>query len=149
MNCVHISAVTLTACLLGTGTMMAIPQTARADYETFSLSPGFRPNPVVGSGQSGGDRWIEGCGYVNPEDAPDHVLELTGNFEHLEIGVVADGDLTLVMKQVETGETKCVDDSTDSLLPEFAGTWPAGTYHLWVGDWESAYYRYEIYIRYQ
>ena len=149
MNRFQILAVAVTAGLLGTGAMMASPQAAQADYETFSLAPGFEPNPSVGQGQSGGDRWIEGCGYINSEDSPDHVLKLTDNFDYLEIGIVSEGDLTLVMKQVETGETKCVDDSNGTLLPEFVGTWPAGTYHLWVGDWESAFYRYEIYIGYE
>lgn len=148
MNCFQTSAMALTACLLGAGAMMTIPQAAKADSETFSLSPGFEPNPTVGSGQSGGDRWIEGCGYVNPEDSPDHVLKLTDNFDYLEIGIVADGDLTLFMKHLETGEVKCVDDSNETLLPEFYAEWSAGTYHLWVGDWESAFYRYEIYIGY-
>ncbi|MFE4106019.1 hypothetical protein [Almyronema epifaneia] len=123
--------------------------TAKADYETFELSPNFMPNPVRGQGQSGGTVWRDDCGYVNTNDAPDHILELTADFSALRVSVVSPGDVTLFMRRQGTSETKCVDDSNGTLLPEFVGTWPAGRYHIWIGDWDGEFYPYEIYISHE
>lgn len=120
--------------------------TAKADYETFELSPNFTPNPVQGQGQSGGSVWHDDCGYINTNDAPDHILELRADFSALRVRVESAGDVTLFMRRQRTGETKCVDDSNGTLQPEFVGNWPAGVYHLWIGDWDGEFYPYEIFI---
>lgn len=113
---------------------------------TFAIAPGFTPDPLVGTGISGGPDEVEGCGFVASYETPDHVLYVDEYFEYLHVYVDSPGDVTLVMENVETGETICVDDSNGTLLPDFAGEWPVGTYLIWVGDFDGAGYPYELYI---
>lgn len=144
-----IQAVVL-ASLMGIGGAIAQPEVAHAeDYESFSLQPGFLPDPVIGTGLSGGSRNSGDCGYVDTLDAPDHTLYIDESFDYLRLYVDAPGDVTLLMESETTGESICVDDSNGSLLPEFSGAWPAGTYNIWIGDFEnnpSGTYRYRLYI---
>jgi len=142
MNAFKIAATTLVTGCISLGVM----STAQAQYETFEISPGFTPDPLVGSGVSGGPDEVEGCGFINTADSPDHVLYVNNYFNYLSVSVESPGDVTLFMENIDTGETICVDDSNGTLLPEFAGEWPAGTYFLWVGDFDGGGYAYDIYI---
>lgn len=146
MNAFKTSTTLLTATLLGLGLATTLVSEAHADYETFEISPGFTPDPLVGSGLSGGPDEVDGCGFIDTYDSPDHVLYVDNYFDFLRVSVESPGDVTLFMESVDTGETMCIDDSNGTLLPEFAGEWPVGTYFLWVGDFDGAGYPYDIYI---
>ncbi|MEB3357565.1 MAG: hypothetical protein VKK04_12630 [Synechococcales bacterium] len=116
---------------------------AWADYQSFVLSPGFEPDPQVGTGYSGGPRQTADCGFVGPSNTPDHVLQLLEPFSFLHALVEAPGDVTLLIEGPDG--RRCVDDA-DGNLPEVVGGWSAGTYQIWIGDWERAGYRYSLYL---
>lgn len=161
MNIVKTVTVALTACAMTTGMALTLPQAAHAeDYESFTLAPGFNPNPVVGTGLSGGTRLVdchtnESRGqtvvrtYVDAADAPDHVLTVTRPFSSLRASVQAEGDVTLLIQGPDG--TYCSDDVED-LMPSISGDWPTGTYNIWVGDFVgdgSGTYRYELILTQQ
>lgn len=118
---------------------------AQAAYESFRLSPGFRPDPAVGTGLSGGSRSTS-CGYVDTAAAPDHVLTLEEDFEYLRVSVEAAGDVSLLLEG--PGGTLCADDDV-GFLPQIEGFWPEGVYRLWIGDDHRESYTYTLRISQQ
>ena len=140
----------LTVSLIGCGLAIAMAQPGQAeDYASFELRPGFQPDPVVGTGLSGGSRNVGDCGYVDTAEAPDHQINVVEDMDYLRLYVDAPGDVTLLMESETTGEQICIDDSNETLLPDFASSWPAGTYNIWIGDFENnpgGTYRYRLYI---
>lgn len=161
MNILKTCAIALTTCVMTAGVVLVGSQTASAeDYESFTLTPGFRPNPVVGTGLSGGTRLIdcytnESGGdtlvrtYVDSEDAPDHVVTVTRGFNNLSASVESDGDVTLV---VEGPDGNYCSDDVNGLMPVISGDWPAGTYNIWIGDFVGdgrGAYRYRLFLTQQ
>ena len=146
MNALKTSATMLAGCLLSVGLVATVAPQARADYETFTIEPGFLPAPLIGTGISGGGDHVEGCGYVAGVDSPDHILYIDAHFDYLRLYVDSPGDVTLYMENLDTGEIICVDDSNGTLLPDFSSEWPVGTYYIWIGDFDQAGYPYELYI---
>jgi hypothetical protein len=158
MNFPKAAARILTLCVMTASVGLLTAKNAAAeDYESFTLSPGFQPNPVVGTGLSGGTRLVD-CStaesggetvvqtYVDSADAPDHVVTLTSSFNNLLASVQSDGDVTLVIDG--PNGTYCSDD-VDGLMPVLSGSWPEGTYNIWIGDFVgdgSGAYRYELFV---
>lgn len=151
MALIKTTATALATCIVGAGLVLGGAQASHAaDYESFEIGPGFSPNPVVGTGLSGGGRSVDQCGYVDSAEAPDHVLYVVEDIESLTLSVNAPEDVTLLLENADTGEVICIDDTEDSLLPSFSSYWPAGTYNVWIGDFvgpSSGNYRYELYIQ--
>lgn len=144
MNLLRLSAASVFSCI-STSLILTSAQVASAqDYASFTLSPGFQPDPVIGTGTAGGTEWTDDCGYLDTANAPDHVLTLTNDFSYLRANVNSSADVSLVVVNQSTGNRICVDDSNGTLLPEYATAWPAGTYHIWVGDWDNGSNRYEL-----
>lgn len=156
MNILKQSAIALTACVMSSGVVFAVPQAVNAqDYASFTLAPGFQPDPVVGTGASGGTHAVtcdtrstgEGTSvttYVDAADSPDHVLTVTRPFSFLRASVQAEGDVTLLVSGPDG--TYCSDD-VNGAMPEIHGSWPAGTYYFWIGDFAgptSGTYRYQL-----
>ncbi|NET34682.1 MAG: hypothetical protein F6K19_22085 [Cyanothece sp. SIO1E1] len=144
MNILKITTTTLATCLTSVGIIVGNSPLARADYQSFKLAPDFLPDPAIGTGESGGDRWVEDCGYVDLADSPDHVLTLTSNFNYLKAQVYSSGDVTLLIDG-PLGRI-CVDNPDASLAPAFEDAWPAGTYHLWIGDFGKSFYQYQLFF---
>jgi hypothetical protein len=148
-NLIEISMVALVASLTNLGVIVLPRGEVRASevptqgqytqYEDFELSPGFQPDPRVGSGTSGGTEDSGDCGTI--DSTPDHLLILTRDFDFLRISVEAPGDITLLVEK-PNGERVCSDD-TLGVLPEVVGSYPAGRYKIWVGDWGNSY-EYQI-----
>lgn len=147
MNILKNSAIALTTCVLSAGVVFALPQQANAqDYGSFSLTPGFLPDPQIGTGMSGGVRSTSDCGYVDSADAPDHVLTVNEGFSYLRAYVEAPGDVTLL---VEGPDGRYCSDDVNGLMPEISGSWPAGTYRIWIGDFAGpgqGTYRYQLFL---
>jgi hypothetical protein len=143
------TAIALITGTLTLGIIVGVSSPTQADdYETLSITPGFVPDPVVGTGLSGGSRYTADCGYVN-RNAPDHILYVEDDFDYLRLYIEASDDVTLLMENEATGETICIDDSDDSLLPEYEGYFQEGTYRVWIGDFvgnSRGTYRYQLYI---
>lgn len=144
MNIFKHSATVLATCAIGATVVLGLPQAAKADYQAFTLEPGFTPDPQVGTGLSGGTRSTSDCGYVDSANAPDHVVTLTRSFDFLRASVEASGDVTLLI----TGpDGRFCSDDANGLMPEISGYWPAGTYNVWIGDFEgngSGTHRYQL-----
>ncbi len=138
MNAIGTSIFSLASIGLGSATIasttVAIPVTQPdlhlAQYEDFTLWPGFSPDPQQGSGRSGGFNFTEDCGYI--DTAPDHQLTLRSAFDYLRIYVDADMDVTLFI-ETPNGDRTCYDNEIDDMLPEAAGRFEPGTYKLWIG----------------
>lgn len=122
--------------------VLTVPAPARASYESFTLSPGFRPDPMVGTGESGGARQTT-CGYVDATSSPDHVMTLEEPFEYLRVSVAAAGDVSLLIEG--PGGQICSDDVV-GVLPQVEGYWPEGVYRFWIGDDNRASYDYTLRI---
>ncbi len=134
---------TVSAIALAMGLVIGSAQQARADYQSFGLSPGFMPDPQVGSGYSGGSRQTSDCGFVDSFDAPDHVVQLYQPFSFLRASVQSQGDVTLL---IEGPDGRYCSDDANGLMPEISGYWPAGTYSIWIGDWDQSGYRYTFHL---
>jgi len=147
MNIFQRSAVVMATCAMTTGAIATVVEPARAqDYQPFTLSPGFVPDPQIGTGLSGGTRPTPDCGYVDQANAPDHVVTLTNSFNFLRASVEATGDVTLL---IEGPDGRFCSDDVNGLMPEISGYWPAGTYYVWIGDFvgsPTGAYRYELYL---
>jgi hypothetical protein len=146
MNILKKSAIALTTCVLSAG-IVFVPQPAQAqDYGSFNLTPGFLPDPQIGTGLSGGGRSTSDCGYVGAADSPDHVLTVNGEFSYLRAFVEAPGDVTLL---VEGPDGRYCSDDVNGLMPEIAGSWPSGTYYIWIGDFagpSQGTHRYQLFL---
>lgn len=141
MNIVKNSVRALSVVALSTGLAVGIAAQVRADYQSFGLAPGFMPDPQIGNGYSGGPRQTNDCGFVDTTNAPDHVVQLYQPFNFLRATVQSQGDVTLL---IEGPDGRYCSDDANGLMPEIAGYWPAGTYNVWIGDWDQNGYRYEF-----
>lgn len=109
------------------------------DYCDFVLLPDFQPDPVQGTGISGGGDFTDDCGYI--DTPPDHIVTLPKDLPYLRASVDSPGDVTLLV----TGPDGryCRDDNY-GFLPVLDGEWPRGEYQIWVGDWDGEGYPYTL-----
>ncbi|MCS6797551.1 MAG: hypothetical protein NZ898_03295 [Myxococcota bacterium] len=119
--------------LLGTSSAAA-----QSNFGTIVLRSGFTPDPHIVNGVSGGSQpasnLAPGCrGFVTAQ--PDHILNLTTPFTFLRIFAESAADTTLVVQQ-PTGAIVCNDD-TYGRNPAIEGTFPAGTYRIWIGSYHA------------
>ncbi len=122
----------------GAAAAAAAVAAGNSNYGTVSLTPGFTPDPFKGNGTSGGATsaatFSAGCnGYVATQ--PDHIFTAGGAFGNLRIMAKSTGDITLVVRMPD-GTFRCNDDheGTDPLI---SGNFPAGTYGIWIGSYQS------------
>lgn len=126
--------------LLTALTILLLGSSAFAGHPTTNLSPGSLPNWHEFSGWGGGehDSSQHGAtetgpcrGWVSGE--PNHVFTFTGEFSQLIMRVSSNADTTLLVEGPRG--TLCNDDSF-GLDPSIGGTWPAGTYTVYVGSFD-------------
>ncbi|MFW5878211.1 MAG: hypothetical protein ACOCVR_00195, partial [Myxococcota bacterium] len=77
------------------------------------------------------------------DDSPDHTVVLTSSFSYLRIQAISDEDVSLVIKGPD--RMRCNDDS-NGLNPKIDGSWPAGTYQVYVGSVASGNHPYTLAI---
>lgn len=121
-----------------------------SSFGDFSLAPGFIPDPATGAGTSGGNDAVpSACGFggdINLSGTPDHVLTVVRPFSFLRINGTSTEDISLVIRDEQTGNFSCDDDS-NGLNPEISGPMAAGTYSIWLGDFDpSAGFPYQVSI---
>lgn len=128
---------------------MANPTSPMPIFENVSIGVGFKPDPKIIQGISGGlvnAREIAGTpetangpcvGFVG--ENPNHTLVLTSQFNYLRLQIESpdDTDTTLVIRG--PGGTWCNDDS-DQKNAGIAGQWLPGTYQIWVGSYQKEKY---------
>ncbi len=124
---------------LGLALLAATPVAIAQDYASFELSPGFTPDPTIGTGNTGGPRLAseatgtsttetgECSGYI--DTLPDHELELTADFEYLSIAAMTEGEASLVIFG-PNAETWCFTGEN----PSISGFYDQGTYEVYVGN---------------
>ena len=135
------------------GAIAAAPVALAEDYESFQLASGFAPDPIIGTGETGGPlqaaevtetRSTEtgSCiGYI--DTTPDHSITLNNNFEYLNVGVESNSEASLVIFG-PNGEVWCNSGHNPSIY----GEWEAGNYEVYVGNTanQGVGARYELYI---
>lgn len=124
--------------------------TSTGTARTFTLAPGFWPDPYRTSYVSGGsvnafqlrDAYRESCaGWI--AHAPDHVMTLTRPFHYLRITAESRGDITLILFNPRTGERFCDDGSWQIGRPEIVMDYiTADEWWIYVGsffrdEWHS------------
>ena len=113
-------------------------QGGASNFGTVTLSTGFMPDPHKAEGTSGGARDASGLGagcvgYIS--ETPDHLFVASDSFTNLRIMAHSSGDVTLVVQKPD-GSYLCNDDfeGTDPLVE---GSFPPGTYKIWIGSYEQ------------
>lgn len=137
---------------LGIDILRELPVSAQTDVLT--LASGFTPNPTVLVGTGGGDR--PAAEVVNMRNSPTgpclgfistqphEEVTLDSRFSNLEIRVEADLDTTLI---VAGPDGVWCNDDRGSHNPAIAGEWLAGSYRIWVGNYQAGEVpRYELSI---
>jgi hypothetical protein len=111
----------------------------QSNFGTFTLSPGFQPDPHTVQGTSGGavdatTKSGECTGWIS--EIPDHIFVAQAPFPSIRlIANGGDQDLTMVI-QKQDGTFVCNDDG-DGTHPVIAGGFPAGTHKIWIGSYEQ------------
>jgi len=115
------------------------PSDLSSNYGNITLSSGFMPDPHRATGTAGGavqaEAWDGACrGAVS--QTPDHLFIASDNFTFLKILVSSQSDTTLIVQKPD-GTFLCNDDD-DGLNPGITGTFPPGTYRIWVGSYNES-----------
>ena len=136
---VGVGAIALTSALGAAGAIAQV--LVPADSEPAMLTEqGIQFEGTTGGDYSlmrlaGRDRRRRLClGYGNGK--PDHVLILTEDMNRLSLSVTSGGDTTLLVDGPRGIDCSDNDrrNSRDAAVQD--GTWPAGTYRIWVGAFE-------------
>ncbi|TVR00996.1 MAG: hypothetical protein EA398_10850 [Deltaproteobacteria bacterium] len=111
-----------------------------ANFESFSIAPGFMPDPREFRGNSGGS--VDGTTHGSTSHGPcrgmisvnpDHIMTLESGFPYLRVTATSEaGDTTMVIHGPDG--YRCNDDF-EGLNPGIEGEWPAGQYRIWIGSY--------------
>lgn len=133
---------------LGIG-FIALPAIAQSNFGSVTLQPGFNAAQGTMRGNTGGrnslPEMVEGrdrngnicLGYGS--SVPDHILNLSQDFDRLTLQVNSGGnDTALVVRG--PGGVRCGDDISRSNRDDrLTGTdWESGSYEIWVGTSDPA-----------
>lgn len=123
------------ASLLATSTLLVA---CDDDTEAITLAEGFSaPHIVEGSAGGTTDASSLGDGCIgNIQEAPDHELTLAAAMSGLRIYARADEDITLVIQKPD-GSYICNDDMEELNPLVTMDSFPAGTYKIWVGSYNT------------
>lgn len=111
----------------------------RGNFKPMRLRTGFRPDPKLTSGRSGGrvDATPLGgtCkGWI--ADRPDHIVNLQSAFNFFRIFINSSADTTLVVL-TPTGQWLCNDDAFGNNPAVDQQIWAPGKYLVWVGSYNQ------------
>lgn len=109
-----------------------------SNFGTVALRPGFVPDPHVVQGRSGGGQNASGIdaacrGWIT--STPDHLFVAQDHFQSLRLVASSSDDITLVVLRPD-GQYMCNDDA-EGRNPMIGGSFPAGTYAVWVGSYQQ------------
>jgi len=114
-------------------------------YANFTLGAGFTPDPLVGTGETGGtiDATRYGAHCTGVIDAtPDHRMTITSAVT-LQLKVSSTTDSSLVV--LGPGKVLCDDDGAGALDARVVDTFRPGEYEIYVGHLgQAGSYRLEI-----
>ena len=111
----------------------------QANFGTVRLRRGFRPDPKVVEGRSGGshaarERSSSCRGYVSTN--PDYILRVQGTLRFLRIFVEANTDTTLIIEK-PNGDIVCDDDTYGRNPAVEQERFRPGRYKIWVGSYSQ------------
>lgn len=109
-------------------TALIIAAAIPAQSETVQITPGFKPDPQVVQGTSGGSKSTD-CGFI--ATSPNQILKVKSALPYLRLNVQSKGQPTLLIDG-PTGRFCVLADSSGG--PKMAGYWAEGTYSVYVGD---------------
>jgi hypothetical protein len=102
-----------------------------ARSQPIQIAPGFQPDPLVVTGTSGGSQASKGCGLVGA--TPNHVINLSDNFNYLRFSVQSGGQPTLLIEGPNGSSCVQADKFSKGTI-QAPGYWEKGTYSVYVGD---------------
>jgi hypothetical protein len=115
-------------------------EAAQVEPTATVLHPGFRQDPTVLTGRVAGRTPSQRLGL--PEtcaghwaENPQQVLQLPNGMRYLRVDAMATEDITLAVVTPD-GQVWCDDDGAGGTNARLAGTFPPGTYAVFVGTYE-------------
>lgn len=107
--------------------------------QSFTLYPGFTPDPKLLAGTAGGtvdaSQFDQSCrGWVST--TPSHTMTLSAAFPYLGVMMNSPEDTTLVIQR-PNGTYQCDDDGGGGYHPFVGGPFEAGTYQIYAGTYSS------------
>jgi hypothetical protein len=129
--------------LVPTALAMLLTSAGVARTQTIQIKPGFQPEPLVITGTSGGSQASKGCGMMGA--TPNHVINLSENFNYLRFSVQSAGQPTLLI-QAPSGSSCVQADSFSGGKIEAPGYWEKGTYSIYIGDRAGGQHPYTLSI---
>lgn len=130
------------------GLLLVAPMAHAQTYGTVLLVPGSAPQALIGMSGGNIDASQLGMTATGPcagfiAGTPDFAMTLAGDFPYLVVAVEGSGDATLVVQGPDG--IFCNDDAV-GLHPVLAGSWLAGTYYIWVGEYGQTSAPFNIYF---
>lgn len=113
--------------------------------EVVQISPEFKPDPLVVSGTSGGEKTSD-CGNIT--GTPNQVIQVKEPLPYLRLSVESSGEPTLLIEG-PSGRFCVLADASSGDKPEISGYWQPGKYSLYVGDRAQGKHPYNLSISQQ
>lgn len=114
-----------------------------ARTQTTQIAPGFKPESLVLTGTSGGSKVSRGCGMIGA--TPNHVINLSANFNYLRFNVQSAGQPTLLIEGPNGSSCVSADKFSRGTI-QAPGYWEKGTYEIYIGDREGQQHPYTLSI---
>ncbi len=127
--------------ILAASSIFSFPYPAPA--EVVKITPHFQPDPLILTGQSGGEN-SSNCGSISKQ--PNQVLQLTESMSYLKLRVEGSGQPTLLIDG--PGGRFCVLAESGG-KPEMSGFWTKGIYSIHVGELSAGNHTYILSISQQ
>jgi hypothetical protein len=124
--------------ILAASSICSFPEPALT--EVVKIAPHFQPDPLILTGQSGGQN-SSNCGNISK--LPNQVLQLTESMSYLKLRVEGSGQPTLLIDG--PGGRFCVLAESGG-KPEMSGFWTKGVYSIYVGELSAGNHTYILSI---
>ncbi|MEM9862950.1 MAG: hypothetical protein AAF938_15250 [Myxococcota bacterium] len=115
-------------------------QPASVQRQSVALEPGFMPDPYALQGRAVGRISSQRLGLPNScpgfwSRRPQHYVSMPRGFDYLRLEALSSDDTTLAIVTPD-GQVLCDDDGAGNLNPRLHGSFPAGTYAVYVGTYQ-------------
>jgi len=114
--------------------LLFAPAVWAADYESFTVQPGFGSRSATGvsGGPVAASDYNRTCtGYI--DDSPDHQIQLKSA---MDLTFTVDSNTDTVLLITGPGGVRCDDDSAGNDDAQISGRFAAGTYDVYVGNFQ-------------
>jgi hypothetical protein len=108
------------------------------------LTPGFKEDPMIFSGKSGGTKQTPDCGKIAA--TPNHQIKMNQDFQYLRFSLKSSGKPTLLIQEPGGKRTCLSADSFSGGNIESPGYWKQGLYSIYIGDRAGQTNQYTLFI---